>query len=37
LIKVDLRDVRHLSLFRVALPKVADLLADEGVNAAGRR
>lgn len=37
LIKVDLRDVRHLSLFRAALPKVADLLADEGVNAAGRR
>jgi hypothetical protein len=37
IIKVDLRDARHLSLMRAALPKIADLLAGEGVNAAGRR
>jgi hypothetical protein len=30
-IKVDLGDVRHLSLFRVALPRVADLLAEQGI------
>jgi pimeloyl-ACP methyl ester carboxylesterase len=37
LIKVDLGDVRHLSLFRVAMPKVAELLTRWGINAEGRR
>jgi hypothetical protein len=34
-VKVDLGDVRHLSLFHTALPKVADLLAEQGIYANG--
>jgi hypothetical protein len=37
LIKVDLGDVRHLSIFRAALPRIADLLARGEVDETGRR
>jgi hypothetical protein len=37
LVKVDMGDVRHLSLFRAALPKIADLLAGRKLDFATRR
>ena len=35
LIKVDLGDVRHLSLLQAAIPKIADVLTDRWVDAGG--